>query len=494
MSETTEETRNETEQTPAPEEAVEAAAEEEQQQADPASDADDSGEADDDDLDDSLGVEVTEVSDVERRLDVEVPWEEVQVKVDEAYKGLSKGLTIKGFRKGKVPKRMVQQLFGKHIKREVVQLLVQESIERAVHRADIKVVGEPKLDLPEEGITDNEPFKYSATFEIVPVITVKDYFGLEVTAPKNPVSDEDVQAALEAKQRELTDYRSVDGRPSQAGDVLLIDILGKLGDEPLDLQGRTVDLSEDANDILPGLKDKLTGIPADQEEVDVELEIPGMEDQPAQKARLLVTIQDVKEKVVPAIDDDLAKDTGEAETLEELRGVLRKKLEEEEEGRAKEAAKKQLVRQIIEGNDVPVAPALVERYVEQRLQLQRLMSGRQADQASPEDEALKEMLRPEGVEVVQSGLVLEAISKQEEIEVSEEELNAELERLAGERDVNVARIKSEYDKEGRLESLERRLVEDKTLDLLVSKSQIIIEEKSEDTPADQPEETEAEQE
>lgn len=435
--------------------------------------------------DDGLGVNLVEVSDVERRLEVEVPWDEVRGKMDEAYLGLSKGLQIKGFRKGKVPRRMVEKLFGQHIQREVIQLVVQESIDRAVKRVELQVVGEPKLELPEEGIKQGESFCYSATFEVIAELEIKDYLGVEVTGYKTPVSDKEVQISLENKQRELTDYRSVEERETRPGDVLLLDIMGKIGDEPIDLEKRTVDLSEDSPDLLPGLKEKLTGLPCDQEELSVELEIPGaVQGEPAQKARLLITIQDVKEKIIPALDDDLAKDTGEAETLDELRGVLRKKLEESEQERAMEAAKKQMVKQIVEANHVPVPPALVERYVEQRLQLQRLMSGRPADQASPEDEALKEALRPEATEVVQAGLVLEAIAKQEELEVADEALDAEMEQLAKQREVNVARVRSEYEREGRLDSLRRRLLEDMTLDLLTSKGKIIIEEKTEDTEAE----------
>jgi len=441
--------------------------------------------------DDGLVVKVEEVSEVERRIDVEVPWVEVKSKMDEAYQGLSKGLQIKGFRKGKVPRRMVEQLFGKHIQREVVQLLVQESIDRAVQRVELKVVGEPKLDLPEDGVKQDESFCYSATFEVVVDLEIKDYMGVEVTGYTSPVSDEDVEASLASKQRELTDYKSVEDRETRAGDVLLLDIMGKMGDEPLDLQKRTMDLSDDTPELLPGLKEKLIGLPSDQEDVSLELDIPGAaEGEPATKARLLVTIQDVKEKVVPELDDDLAKDTGEAQTLDELRQVLRKKLEDQEQERATDAAKKQMVSQIIEANHVPVAPALVERYVEQRLQLQRLMSGRPADQASPEDELLKEQLRPEAMEVVQSGLVLEAISKQEKLDVSDEDLDAEMEKMAEQREVNVARVRSEYEKEGRLESLRRRLVEDKTLDLIASKGKIIIEEKTEEAPDNTEAETE----
>ena len=164
-------------------------------------------------------------------------------------------------------------------------------------------------------------------------------------------------------------------------------------------------------------------------------------------------------------------------------------------GAGVQAGRKQMVHEIIQANHVPVPPALVERYMDQRLQLQRLMTGRPADQVSDEDEAIKETLRPEAMEVVQSGLVLEAIARQEALDVSDEELDAELEKIAQQREVNVARVRSEYEQEGRMDSLRRRLLEDKTLDLIATKGKIIIEEKTDegqtsDTGDDTPAETE----
>ncbi len=440
-----------------------------------------------------LKVETEKVGDVEQRVDVEVPWDEVETRLDEAYRELAKGVTLKGFRRGKVPKKMLQKLFAKHIDKELTQRLVQDSIEPALKEADIKPVGEPKFDFPQEGIVRNEPFKYSATMEILPEIEPKDYFDIEVTAYSNEIADEDVEAALKQKQRELTDYKAVDDRETQVGDVVLLDIMGKADGEPVDFENRTVELTENpAMDLVPGLNAALLGIKNEDEdpEADWELNLELEEG----KAELLVTIKDVKEKVVPELDDDFAQDTGDAETLDGLKQVLRDQLVEKDEERAREEAKRLMVKEIIKRNDVPVVPAMVDRYLDQRLRLQKMLMGMDPNQASREDDALKESMREDAVEMVQSGLILEAISDKEEMECTDEDMDKRLDELATERGQNRARVRSEYEKDNGLDALKRRIREDKTLDLLMSKANIIIEEKKEEPEPEAPADAEPEKE
>ncbi len=448
-----------------------------------------------------LKVETEKVGDVEQRVDVEVPWDEVQKRLDEAYKELGKGVTLKGFRRGKVPKKMLQKLFAKHVDKELAQRLVQDSIEPALERADIKPVGEPKFDFPQEGIVRDAPFKYSATMEILPEIEPKDYFDLEVTAQRGKIAADDVEAALMQKQRELTDYKAVEGRETRTGDVLLLDVMGKQGDEAVDFENRTVELSETPiQEMVPGLNAALTGLknenedPEEDWEVQLELDVPGVDSGKTEKAKLFVTIHDVKEKVVPELDDDFAKDTGDADTLDELKQVLRDKLVAQDEERARDEAKRLLVKEIIKRNDVPIVPAMVDRYLEQRLRLQKMLMGMDPNKPGQDDGALKESMRADAEEMVQSGLVLEAISDKEDVKVEEAEVEKRLEDLATERGQNVARVRSEYEKDNGLDALRRRIREDKTLDLLMSKANIIIEESKEEPEQPEPAPAEPEKE
>lgn len=435
-----------------------------------------------------MQVSVERLSDVERKLAVAVAWPEIKSRLDEAYHELQVNVAIKGFRKGKVPRRMLEQLFGKHVTREVSQRLVQDSIGKALTAEGLSALSEPKVI--DEGLKEGESFRYTATVEVLPEIEPKDYFGVEIKQREPRVTDEDVDSALRSKQREMTDFKSVEGRSTQAGDVLLVDILGKLGDEPFSKENELIELGEHPQEPLPGLAAKLTGISLEDKELQVELEVavhqhaagePCPAEEPKKKARLLVTVNDIKQKVVPGIDDDFARDTGEADSLAALKEVLRKKLLEQDGRRALEEAKHELIREITKRNNVPVVPALVERQLEQSAKMQLGMLGLDPEEHLGALEPLKERMREDAVEAVKGGLLIQAISKKEKVEVDEADLERRLADIAAARSQNTARVRSEYEKEGRLEMLRARIREDKTLDLLMSKANIIKDQSSTET-------------
>lgn len=428
----------------------------------------------------NMEVAVERVSDVERKLDVEIPWDDVKARLDEAYTELKKGVTIKGFRKGKVPRSMLERLFGKHVVKEVAQRLVQESIAKAMTDNDVTPVSEPKVE--DSGIEDGQCFKYTAVMQVVPEVEPKDYFGVEVKVRQAKVTDEGIGMALKVKQQEMTAFKTVEGRETRAGDVLMVDVMGKVGSKPIDIEKEMVELGDPPREPIEGLAAELTGIASDQEELELELELADPDQPEAEvrvKSRLLVSILAVREKVVPEFDDDFAKDTGEAETLDALKEVLSKKLLEEDEQRAQDEAKETLVGKVLELNEVPVVPALVERHLERRIALQKALMGLEAD-APIDDEALKDRMRDDATEAVKRSLLLSAVSKKEKVEVQEADIEKKLAEIASSRGQNVARVRSEYEKEGLMTSLRDRLAEDKTLDLLMSKANIIIEENAEE--------------
>jgi trigger factor len=459
------------------------------------SDATETRHESDDEHEKPLDMQVTveRLSDVERKLAVAVAWTDVKSRLDEAYHELQMGVAIKGFRKGKVPRRMLEQLFGKHVTREVAQRMVQDSIGKALTKEGLSALSEPKV--VDEGIKDDEPFKYTATVEVLPEIEPKDYFGIELKQREPNVTDQDVEAALRNKQREMTDFRSVEGRTTQQGDVLLVDLMGKIGDQAYSKENELVELGPEPQEPIPGLAAKLTGIKPDLKELDVELEVavhkhaegePCPADEPKQKARLLVTISDIKQKVVPELDDDFARDTGEADSLAALKEVMRRKLLEQDGKRAAEEAKQELIKEITKRNDVPVVPALVERQLDQSAKLQLAMLGMDPEQHRGALEPLKERMRPEAVEAVKGGLLLAAIGKKEKVEVDEGDVEKRLAEIAVARSQNVSRVRSEYEKEGRLEALRARIREDKTLDLLMSKANITMDKSSTGSSGEQP--------
>lgn len=417
---------------------------------------------------------VEQTSEIERRLAVEVPWTEVKGRLDEAYRELSRGVSVKGFRRGKVPRKMLEKLFRQHVDQEVAQRLVQDSIVKVMTDKELAPVAEPEVE--NKGIVDGEAFCYSATLQVVPEIEPKDYFGIDVIQRPAKVDDADVEKALEEKRYQQIEYKDIEGRNTADGDVLLVDIMGKIGDAPYDQENQLVEIKEGGQEPVVGLAEKLTGIEPKPQELDVELDVNG------EKARLLVTVKDVKEKVVPEFDDAFAKNTGEAETIKELKEKLHKDLMEMDEKRAKSEAQDRLIEAIVEKNNVPSVPALVEQHLERVIRMQSAMIGIDPSQALG-DEDIRDRLRDDAEKTVRGAMMIGAIAKKENIEVDDAELEKKLAEFAAQRGDNVAKVRSEYEKDGRIEQIKGTVREEKTLDLLMSKANIEIKEIPEEKDA-----------
>lgn len=441
----------------------------------------------------NMQVTIEKTSDVERKLAIEIPWEDVKTRLDKAYHELQRGLTIKGFRRGKVPRKIMEQLLGKHVTKEVAQRMVQDSVSKAIKENNINPVSEPTI--VDDGIHEGQSFRYSAVIQIVPEIEPKDYFGVDAKVRPEKVTDEDLNTALLQKQREMTAYKAIEGRATQEGDCLLVDIMGKVGSEVIDKQQELIELSMPPVEPFPGLAAKLTGIAADQKELELELDIPlhahdqkepNVEGTATKHARLLVTIHDIKQKVVPEIDDEFARDTGEAETLDGLREVLRNKLVEQDKKLALEEAKQGLLKEITKRNNIPLVPALVERQLDQSIKYQLALFGLEPNSHRIDEDALKEHMREGASDNVKEGLLLEAIAKVEKVELSDADVELALANIAQERSQNIAKVRSEYAKQGRMAALRGHLLEKKTLDLLMSKANIIYEKSAETEPQTTP--------
>jgi trigger factor len=427
-----------------------------------------------------MQVTVEDVSPVEKKVAVEIPWPYVAQKLDEAYKDLGKGVALKGFRKGKVPRPILERMFGRQVEQEVVKQLVQESFVHAATKHSIQPVAEPIVD--DAHLHKGKAFHYSARVEVKTEVTPQDYDGIELGQRAAKVSDEDVAAAIERKRQELTQYRMIEGREpkvAQASDVLVIALKGKVGDHDFDKEGVMVDLGETNREIVPGIGAALLGMPLDAKDHEVGWAVPDAEhvkkELVGQKASLKVTIKEAREKQIPALDDELAKDTGEAETLDELRVKVREKLVDEDTQRAKSELKEQLVKELLKRNSFAVAPALVERQLDnmmQRAKLQLALRGIDPRTAQLDEQRMRDDMREGANDEVRAAFLVDAIADKEKVEVSEADMEKRLAEMAQTREKSVARLKAELQKEGRLESVRHQIREEKTLDLLLSRAKI----------------------
>lgn len=428
-----------------------------------------------------MQVTISEISPVEKKVAVEIPWPYVAQKLDDAYKDLSRGVALKGFRKGKVPRPMLEKMFGRQVEQEVIKQLVQESFVTAAQQHDIQPVAEPIVD--DAHLHKGQAFHYSARVEVRSIVEPKEYDGVEVAQRAAQVSDEDVEQALERKRQELTEFKPIEGRDAlQASDVAVVDVNGTIGERKFDKEAMMIDLGEPAREPIPGLAKALVGVPLAAQQHAVTFVLPTKEENKdiaaelsGATAALKITVKEAREKLMPALDDEFAKDTGEADTLAELRDKTRAKLLEEDTKQAREELKSDLVKELLKRNAFVVAPALVERQLDVMIQRTRLgmaMRGIDYRSAGVDEQRMRDELRESANDEVRAAFLIDAIAEKEKVEVSDADLEKRLAEMAQSRDKSVPRLKAELQKEGRLESLKHQLREEKTLDLLLSRAKI----------------------
>ena len=436
-----------------------------------------------------MDVKIEDVSPVEKKLIVSVPWMTVDSRMGDAFRELAKNVNLKGFRKGKVPRTVLERMFGKRVRAEVAGQLVRESFVTAVTEHNLQAVSEPRVDdVPE--IKNGQPFSFAATVEVRGDIAVGDWKGMQLGRRPLKVDDAAVDMALEQLRREQTELRPIEDREALADtDVVAVALKGTVGEHEIDRPQLIIDLGEPEREPLPGLRERLIGLPIKTEELAIEYTLPEDHEHAelrGQTAKLTVSVLDARAKDVPELDDELAKDTGRAETLEELRGVLRAELEERVRADIQDEVRKDALAELVKRNPIPVAQSLVDRTVENKVQRLRQMLGMQPGDGGELDADLREKLRASALDEVRGQLLLDAIATAENIEVPAEELDRRVERLARAQGQAPGRLRQEMERDGRLDSLQFQIRQEKTLDRLIEHAEVTEREPPPPAPEAEP--------
>ncbi len=430
-----------------------------------------------------MQVRIEDVSPVEKKMFVEIPWETVSAKLGEAYKDLSKGVALKGFRKGKVPRPVLEQVYGQRVNAEVAYALVRESFFKASEENNLAAVAEPRVE-EAAPIKKGQPFTFSAIIEIRGEVKVEEFKQLPIERRKLDIKEEQVEESLAQLRREHTELKPIEGRDvTAAGDIVGLSVTGKIGEHEINQPQFAVDLDDAEREPLPGMRDALLGVPIDTKDKQIEIQVPDDhkdESIRGRKAILTVTILEARAKDVPALDDEFAKDTGKADTLDGLKAALRKELEDKEREVIDREAREGVLRELIKKNQIPVASSLIERAVEMQYQRLRQMLGMKPDRNNPTaglSEDLREKMRPAGADEVRGQLLLEAIADKENVAVTDEELTAHIETTAKGRNTPAAKLRAEWQRDGRLDNVTYSLRQDKVLKFLVENASITEVEK-----------------
>lgn len=424
-----------------------------------------------------MQITIEDISPVEKRVDFEVPWGEVSPRLETSYAKLRREVRLRGFRPGKVPRAVVERLYRSQVEDEVARDLVELAIGQAVSEKQIEPVAPPTVDRLE--LKAGEPLRFSARVEVRSQFTPKDYGGVPLQRRPVKVTAEDVAQALEGYRRQHTEFKTVEGREiTAADDVLLVEVHGRVGEHKIKTKTITVDLADDNAGGLPGLAPRLRGVPIAAQGLEVKYRVA--EDAPIKglagsEVNLRLTIKEARERKVPALDDELAKDTGEASTLAELEEKVRGKLAEADGKRIKRELLDMLVREIVRRNQFPVAPTLIERHAESivaRAKAQLMLAGIGLEAGGLDEVAMRKEVAGEAEREARAAVILQAIAEREGVRVDEGDVQKRIAEVANVRGENAKKLRAELEKSGRIHGLRAQLLEEKTLELLLSQAKI----------------------
>jgi len=429
-----------------------------------------------------MQITIEDISPFEKRVDFELPWGDVAPKLDRAYNQLRREVQLKGFRPGKVPRNLIEKLYKNEVEHDVARELVEQSIAQAIRDNQLQPVAPPTVDKLELKV--GEPFRFSARVEVRSQVAPKDYIGIELKRRPPKVGDEDIAQALEQYRRQLTEFKPVEGRATTADtDVLAVEVHGKIGEHKVKKNTVVVDLSDENAGGVPGLAPRLRGVAVDAQNLDVKYRIAddaAVAGLRGKDVSLHVTVKEARERKQPALDDELAKDTGEADTLEQLRTKVRERLIEADKQRIKRELTAEMVKEIVKRNPFPIAPALVDRHAEAilaRAKAQLMMAGIDVEQEGTGFDLakMKAELTPEAEQEARATVLVQAIAEREGVTVTDADVQKRIAEMAAARQENMKKLRSELERTGRIHGLRAQIVEEKALDKLLADAKIVDE-------------------
>ncbi len=428
-----------------------------------------------------IRVEFEDVSSVKKRLKVEVPADIALKKLNQVADEYRRHARLPGFRPGKAPVALVKSHFRTKIRGDVIQKLIPESYDQAIRQQGVEPLGEPSL----ENLTfeEGQPLVYEANFEIHPEITLPKHKGLKISAEQKPVTDEDVQEELERLRDQHSQLVAVEDRSIQEGDYVVVDLQGEyletaegekaresINDENVVVQVGHGHTHEAFTQALMGMDMAQTK----------EFEVDYADDYPEEKlaghkVRFNIKVGEIKSKQLPDLNDEFAKDLGEFDTVEQVRSNIRESLSHQREESRESELRNQLVGQLVEKTTFEVPESLVEDRIDSML---RDVAYRMAHQGIDPSKAnmdwvkIRADLRPEAEKQVRGHLILSEIATQEKIEVSAEELDGEMKKVADSMGQPVEKVRQYFQQDQRIAGLSQQVAREKVMDRLMQSAKM----------------------
>ncbi len=413
-----------------------------------------------------MDVQVEKLSPVLVELQINVPVETVHSEVEKSYQNLKRTARVRGFRRGKAPRKVLVHLYGPAIHAEVAKRLMDESLNKAVTDKALMPLTRPSVEPAD--LNPKEAFSFKARFEVRPEIQKVEWEGLEAKRPAEEVTEEAIDADVERLQREQATVQPVEGRAAKEGDVVTLSLTYQVDGES---DTQELDTEVGSGQILAEIDEALVGMKAGETK-SIPAKMPDQHPRPEMRGKEVTfecTLSELKERVLPELDDEFAKDC-DYDDMKTLREGVKSKLVDKRHQEVQEDLARQLVAQLCEKNVVPVPPSLVEqqtRMSERELRMLAQMSGQPYD-----DSAMGPRLRAEAETKVRAGLLMAEIAKEKGLQVTGEDMEKGYEELAEQSGKNVAKIKAEYREKEKRDMLVGMILEDKVLDLIEKAAKI----------------------
>ncbi len=413
---------------------------------------------------------------------VDVDWKDFEPKIDEAYKKIRSKFNIPGFRKGKVPKMIIEQNYGVQVfYDEAINIMLQEIYPKALEELDLKVVDQPDVDVKD--FKENENINFTFEVEVVPEFELPNFEEIEVEDVKEEFDKEVVTNEIERLRNENARYTIIEDRKTKKGDIVKLDFKGYVDNEAFQGgEAKDYELEIGSNSFIPGFEDQLVDR-AIGEEFDVNVKFPEeyhAEDLKGKDAKFICTINEIKVKELPELDDNFASDVSEFDTLKEFKADLRKKLKAQFNEMIDAQRENKVLDKVIEETKFDVPNRMIEDEVENelrnfqyRLQAQGLNYEDYKKYTGNTDEEIKETFKEPAEKRVKLGLILEKYAQENKLKATKRDYDKELDKLA---EMYKAEDKEEFKKsmsEGSLEFLDRGILNSKAIDDIKKKVKYI---------------------
>jgi trigger factor len=413
--------------------------------------------------------------DCRREVTVEVPADVVAHETESVVAKLQKLARLPGFRKGKVPAGIIRTRFADDVRHEVIESLVPKHLREELDKQNLAPVSQPQVS--DLHLHEGEPLRFKASFEVMPAIEVAGYEEIRADKPEIAVSDDDVEKALENVRQQQATFSPVEGRALENGDFAQVSLKGMEAGgtgQPVNVDDVMVEIG--GSNTLAEFTENLRGVsPGEERTFDVRYPDEFSDQRLAGKSfRYTVSVKSIKRKDVPELNDDFAKQVGEFQTVDDLRHRIREQMEAERRHTAEHEAKEKLVDELVRRHDFPVPEALVEHQIDLRLErgLRALAAQgmRQEDMKKMDFGRLRAGQREQALKEVKAALILETIADAEKVEVTDEEIDREVQALAKQTQQTAEAIRARLTRDGALDRIRNRIRNEKTLELLYSRS------------------------